>query len=414
MKLPGYNPDKKSYISAAELLDMLGGDIKTLRIMRHEDRIEVFPDIHALAKVYIEPTSLCNLNCITCVRKTWQEPMGSIDMEVFDHLVEQLKDFSTTRTVMFGGLGEPLFHPDILEMVGKIKNLGLRVEMTTNGTLLNEAMLQGLLAKGLDMLWVSFDGATPDSFDDIRAGASFHQVVASLKRLAELNTTSMHQITVGITFVAMKKNVADLTLLWRLAKETGAAQISVSNVIPYHVDMVDQMLCTTNISMGRMDEEAVAVPISIPIMDINETTRQPLHDLFHSHSEVSVMRNRVGAQRDNCRFIQECCTFIRWDGLVSPCMGLLHSHKTYFPVNYTERIVNAYSVGSVLDQKLVTIWNSPEYTEFRERVDQFNFSWCFQCVACVFAQNNEIDCSGSEYPYCCGGCLWGQSVIQCP
>src|SRR5512136_1579605 len=33
--------------------------------------VELRPNIHSLARVYIEPTARCNLSCETCVRNTW-------------------------------------------------------------------------------------------------------------------------------------------------------------------------------------------------------------------------------------------------------------------------------------------------------------------------------------------------------
>lgn len=35
-----------------------------------------------LAKLYLEPTSLCNLNCRTCIRNVWNEPMGNMSETV--------------------------------------------------------------------------------------------------------------------------------------------------------------------------------------------------------------------------------------------------------------------------------------------------------------------------------------------
>ncbi|MBN2098925.1 MAG: hypothetical protein JW753_04930, partial [Dehalococcoidia bacterium] len=37
-----------------------------------------------LAKLYVEPTNECNLHCRTCLRNTWQEPMGKMSEIVFD------------------------------------------------------------------------------------------------------------------------------------------------------------------------------------------------------------------------------------------------------------------------------------------------------------------------------------------
>lgn len=79
-----------------------------------------------------------------------------MSLDIFDNLVKQLKDFQELKTVMFGGFGEPTFHKNILYMIGRIKSLGINVEMTSNGTLLNEDMVKGLFENRLDTFCYKF------------------------------------------------------------------------------------------------------------------------------------------------------------------------------------------------------------------------------------------------------------------
>jgi len=62
-------------------------------------------------------------------------------------------------------------------MVRAAKALPARVELITNGTLLDAATARALIDVGLDRLWVSIDGAQPESFADIRLGAELPHVV---------------------------------------------------------------------------------------------------------------------------------------------------------------------------------------------------------------------------------------------
>ncbi|AFV01199.1 MULTISPECIES: radical SAM protein [unclassified Dehalobacter] len=400
-------------IFPAELVKMLGMENgSSIQVVLYENKVEIYPNIHSLSKLYIEPTSRCNLDCRTCIRETWNEPLGSMDINVFDSLVEQIKEFKTLRTVMFGGFGEPTFHPDILYMIARIKSLGLTVEMVTNGTLLNEEMTEGLIRSGLDTLWVSFDGSSAENFEDIRAGANFDAVVQNLVHLKKINRNSCRKVKVGIAFVVMKKNINELKNLGVLARKVGAKMVSVSNVIPYSEDMVEEMVCDLGVESNRKHYVG-SIPINIPNIDMTEITKQPLYELFRDCDNISIMKNKVGAETESCRFIKERCTFVRWDGKVSPCMGLLHSYKTYFSMGKIQREVSNYSLGDIEEKKLKDIWNSKEYYDFREKVNTFDFSPCLQCGPCNLAENNEEDCFGNTFPTC-GGCLWGQGVIQCP
>lgn len=247
-----------------------------LRVVVEKDRIEIFPNIHSLSKVYIEPTSLCNLRCETCVRNTWKEPMGDMDIEIFNKLVEHLKSFKHLQSVMFGGIGEPTFHKDILYMIGQVKTLGIKAEMITNGILLDENMIKGLFENKLDTLWISFDGTDEKMFDEIRTGASFTKVIENLKMLKAYNALSKHKIKIGIAFVAMKDNIHELSNIDRLARTIGASMVSVSNVIPYEIDMVDQMLCKRTVAFNATNP----ISISLPLLDMNEHTKEPLYELY--------------------------------------------------------------------------------------------------------------------------------------
>ena len=64
-----------------------------------------------LKKLYIEPTTKCNLNCKMCFRHTWfDEPFCDLSLEDY-------KQPKSVETIFFGGMGEPMFHKDILEMI---------------------------------------------------------------------------------------------------------------------------------------------------------------------------------------------------------------------------------------------------------------------------------------------------------
>ena len=96
------------------------------------------PKFSIPAKVYVEPTNRCNLECRTCMRNVWEESTGEMSGSTFARIIEGLQAFSPVPRVFFGGLGEPLVHPNIIEMVAQAKGLGEPVKLITNGTLLSQ------------------------------------------------------------------------------------------------------------------------------------------------------------------------------------------------------------------------------------------------------------------------------------
>ncbi|MBC7363971.1 MAG: radical SAM protein [Candidatus Aminicenantes bacterium] len=396
-----------------EIAQLLGAEAGSqLRLVLENGQICLEPNIHALRRLYVEPTSGCNLKCQTCIRHTWNEPFGAMSRELFEKLVSGLKPFPFLQSVMFAGFGEPLFHPDIIWMVEKVKKAtAAAVEITTNGTLLDEEMAQGLLQAGLDRLWVSFDGTSADRFEDIRQGASFQLVLNNVKRLRQLASEMNLPLAIGISFVLMRDNIEEIKNIEELIQNVGADRVLMSNVLPYTEEMERKMLCLLALTCETFANLPGKPQISLPRLDINYLTKEPIYHLLKGYQNLFMINNAISAPTRSCRFIKDGTTFVRWDGKVAPCMALLHEHITY--LYGLERRIKPYFLGQLNEKSLYDIWNSKEYADFREKVYQFDFSPCHICGGCSYLESNEEDCFGNTFPVC-GGCLWAQGVIQCP
>jgi MoaA/NifB/PqqE/SkfB family radical SAM enzyme len=208
----------------------------------------------------------------------------------------------------------------------------------------------------------------------------------------------------------MKRNVEELEKLGSLSRMIGAELISISNVIPYSSDILDQMLCFSTVDHSPYGN---GLSVNLPFIDWTEKNLQPLIHLLKEMDDIHIMHNRIDREQNSCRFIKDRCTMIKWDGNVSPCMGLLHSYKTYLVSGGVEREVTSHTLGNIRERNLKEIWYSDEYRKFRERVDKFDFAPCLRCGSCQYVEKNMEDCFGGDFPTC-GGCLWAQGVVQCP
>ncbi len=371
-----------------------------------------------LGKVYIEPTSRCNLDCVTCIRHSWNEVLGEMSRETFSNLIEGLRSFSPPPEIFFGGLGEPLSHPDIVEMVRNAKALGSSVGLITNGTLLTDSLSSTLIDAGLNTLWVSLDGASPESYTDVRLGAAFPQVIENIEafrrvrwRKRRYGYTDIHyKPSIGIEFVAMKRNIRDLPAVIGLASRLGARHFMVTNVLPYTKEMRDEILYGK--SLGDSLFAYTPISLDVPRMDIDVLNNGVIHPAIIGGLPLNLEAEASTTEKENrCPFIEKGSIAVRWDGQVSPCLALLHDHRSY--LDRFERAIRHCSIGDVTRQPLADIWNEPEYVSFRERVQKFDFSPCASCGGCDYIEANEGDCMGSPFP-ACGACLWAQGIIQCP
>ena len=182
-----------------------------VRLDEDHNFVRMHRPVTQLTKVYIEPTVACNLDCITCFRNAWEQPIGRMSDETFERILDGLKKLSPIPDVYFGGIGEPLFHPKTVEWIRRVKELGVKVELITNGTILTEKIAHQLIDAGLDILWISLDGATPEHYEDVRLGAELPTVLANIRRLAGLRKKGHFPVPeIGVAFVAMKRNIGDL------------------------------------------------------------------------------------------------------------------------------------------------------------------------------------------------------------
>jgi MoaA/NifB/PqqE/SkfB family radical SAM enzyme len=418
----GLTPGAKTRIESA------GNDLRIHRPITH------------LKKVYIEPTNQCNLDCVTCIRHSWDEPLGIMSSETFSRIMHGLHAFSSPPDIFLGGLGEPLSHPHIVDMVREAKMFGSTVELITNGTLLTSSLSAQLIKAGLDVLWISLDGATPESYADVRLGAALPRVLANLIEFQNLRRTryglepfnmpinafALHLKTfdlevksvnlklkpqLGIVFVAMKRNIADLSAVFKIANQLGALYFLITNILPYTPEMGKEILYSSSLTNSVYGSSHYRSFVDFPKMDIEPATQNAIYQALRGDHSLKMVGGRLGENSNRCPFLARGSLAIRWDGDISPCLALLHDHKMYF--NDYARSIKRHVVGSVLNQSVQQIWNQPEYVSFRKRLEEFKFSPCIYCGGCEFFESNQEDCHGSPAP-ACGGCLWAQGIIQCP
>ncbi len=344
-------------------------------------------------RLYIEATSLCNLNCITCVRNVWSDETGHMDMATFHNIVRQLDDFPDVQSVALAGFGEPLYHPKILNMARAIKDLGLELNISTNGTLLDGDLAEELIDIGLDKIVVSLDSGHPQLFENIRLGADLDIVLNNLRTLNEIKQRRSSKLpAIGIEFVAMRRNVHEIRDLPRLAGLLGAVSIIVTNLLPHTEEMKEETLYDGSVELPGC--------AGWPVRAGNSWVQW---------GTMSYPKMYWGSD-SHCRFIGDRSLVIGWDGGVSPCYALLHSYQCY--VFDRLKHVSRYSIGSVRERRLLELWTSEEYVRFRHKVRAFEFPSCMDCgMDCGYTDINQ-DCWGADPS--CADCLYARGIVRCP
>ncbi len=362
---------------------------------QRDGAVILLPRLPNLHKLYVEPTTVCNLNCRTCIRNVWEDPQAHMEMEVFVQLLEQTNAFPNLQRVVFSGLGEPLTHPHILDMVRLVRERGLAVTIGANGLLLDRAVSWELVELGVDRLVISLDGVTPETYAGVR-GAMMSQVLDNIRGLNEAKRELGSLLpALGIEFVALRSNIAELPDLSGLASRLNATRVLVSNVLAYTDDMRDEMLYGYE---PRPPFNARSWPINA--------------DAWVLLGVLDLPRMHWGAE-PRCRFVQDRAAVVGWDGQVAPCYALSHNYS-YLTIDGRRKQVARYALGNITQQSLLDIWSSEEYCRFRNEVGDFHFPSCPDCdlrETCDLREKNE-GCWG--WNPSCADCLWAQDIVRCP
>jgi tungsten cofactor oxidoreducase radical SAM maturase len=353
------------------------------------------PCLPDLRKLYIEPTTACNLKCRICIRNTWDDPIAHMSMQTYQLIVDSLVDLPDLKRVVFTSFGEPFTHPRLFDMIEAVRKRDLAVTVGTNGLLLDTKIAAELVKLGVERVMVSIDGGKPDTYAAVR-GAMLSQVVEHIRGLneAKRQLRSLYP-AVGIEFVALRSNVAELDELAKMAAELNISRMLVSNVLPYTEELREEVLYSYE-----------------PIPPFKASGWALKLDAWVSWATQEMPRMHWGAER-RCRFVQDHATVVGWDGSVSPCYALSHNYS-YYTVDGRKKQVNRYILGNMKDQSLADIWTSEEYVRFRSEVKAYRFPSCPDCdlrETCDLRERN-LGCWG--WNPSCADCLWAQGIIRCP
>jgi SynChlorMet cassette radical SAM/SPASM protein ScmF len=142
-----------------------------------------------LRSFYLYLTDSCNLRCRHCwITPTYVDgepsPGQYLALDLLKEAVAAAKPLGLRRAKLTGG--EPVLHPEFVEVVDYLTSEGLSLNMETNGTLIDEALAQHLKDEtNLSFVSVSIDGPSPEVHDPFRGvGGSFEAAVAGFRALA--------------------------------------------------------------------------------------------------------------------------------------------------------------------------------------------------------------------------------------
>ncbi len=108
--------------------------------------------------VHIVPMRRCNLACTYC--NEFDKTSDPVPIDVMLERIDKLAEFGSSVITISGG--EPMMHPEIYEIIARIRHHGMIAGLISNGYYFQVDKIKKLNEAGLDYLQISIDNVTPD------------------------------------------------------------------------------------------------------------------------------------------------------------------------------------------------------------------------------------------------------------
>jgi radical SAM protein with 4Fe4S-binding SPASM domain len=280
--------------------------------------------------IFIEVTPLCNLRCVFCPcyikgeEVTKDRKTKYMSLENFQKIIDHI-DGKFNFQICFTYSGEPLINKNIFKMVGYLNDKDIPSVIHSNAMLLAPKKISEMLDSGLDRFVVSFDGATKETYEDIRRGSKFDKVVDNIRNLIqERNSLGLSKPFVEMQFVVTSKNKHEIPLFKALCDELGVDNGYTKTLLVFQ----------------------------------DTANKDYVKEVKEYFIEDDVARYKLGENNElilkdlgPCPEIQNCVITV--DGDVVICCFDVHGK---------------YKHGNAIEKSLTDIWDSEEYRDFRKNI----------------------------------------------
>lgn len=185
-------------------------------------------------RLVIEPTNACNLRCPYChtgAGRHGRKP-GMLRFDVYAKLLDEIGDYLLLVEVF--NWGEPLFHPELPEIIAAASARGISTRVNTHFSVpFHDRDAERLVESGLTDLFVSVDGPTQEVYERYRVGGDLDLVVRNCRLMAETKKRLGAELPrLTMQFLEFPFNVGEEDGMRRLAEELGMQLFAIRGAVP--------------------------------------------------------------------------------------------------------------------------------------------------------------------------------------
>ncbi len=284
--------------------------------------------------IQLESTTKCNLDCITCSRKSLSPSRLNKDLSLskFKYIVNSIP---TLKSFQLQGLGEPLLTKDIWKIAKYAKAKKIKLSTTINGILINEKNVDKLLDL-FGEIRISLDSVNEENYNKIRVGGNYKRLIKNIQLLVNKRKQLNSKTKIVLTFVVTHLNYHELEDFLKLCIELGC-NCGVVEVENWYVP--GQKGYKKELEFIKKSR-AFSSKIKNLVFKYKKEFKKAGLYLTYSSAEK---------RKAICRWPFEC--FITCDGYVTPCC-----------IRQDPDVIN---FGNVFETPFGEIWNSEKYKMFR-------------------------------------------------
>lgn len=361
-----------------------------------EDEARCSPFARAMPTwINLTSTTVCNLKCFMCNQfLDPNSPKEMMDEDVYDKIVRELYPYA--KTMQLSAFGEPLMTPRMEQKLDDLDRYGMKLEMVTNATLMmKESKFREKLLRCLELVTFSMDGATRETYNSVRTGAEFDEVVHNITRFADkrLELPKAQRPRMNFNYILMKRTVKEAPKFVEMVHKWGGDQIIFNHLVTFHPSLTGESLNymrqEANEWQDRTREvaKALGVNISIPPNFSDAPAEEapvaaaPAPAAAGASEAVTAKKpaRPCGPPPIKCWFLWQRVYFSPFGDIVPCCLaGMPH-------------------FGHMRDKSFYDVWNGPTYQDYRKHV--FTDRPLGKCKTCYLIwQNAELaGVEGFEY-----------------
>lgn len=295
----------------------------------------------------METTTACYLRCVHCEHTYWQDKSYLNQHLTPETLRGVLDNVPNLKWINMTGEGTSVLNPYFFEMVHEIKSRGIYLDFSHDFVKLSDQQAENLVKWNVDRIYWSIDGCTKETYEKIRVGAKFEDVIANVQKLIRIKrglNSPLPEICFRFTF--FKDNVHEVEGLPNF----------LASLVEDVRDYGDEP--SINIVALLEFEETKDWAVELPASVVKRTDAAAKIRGFKTYWSHVTHIEEEKAPMDYCTFWSE--PYIMITGDVVPCCAVLMSNN--------RKNLERWAFGNIHNKSLREIWNSPYYRVFRRSV----------------------------------------------